>query len=357
MSAVADRLRELRLDRPETIARAAPVGRPAPERRPVSRASVLPRALILAAMLGIGATAGSLGTGWALNATGRTAPRAVAPIEAPAAGAGAAPSPGALVAAGFVVARRGATVGSQITGQLREVLVHEGDRVAAGQVIARLVDDDARAALVRAQAQAAMARASLDAFGHQRTEALATLHRREALRDRGFVTAASLDEALADSETLGSRMAEARANIAAVEAGVTAARIALDRHVIRAPFGGVVVGKNVEVGELVSPVSAGGGFTRTGVASIVDMSSLGVEVDVSEAYIGAITPGQPVALTLDAIPGARFKARVAAVIPSADRNRATVRVAIVFAALDPRILPQMAVKAAFLRPASNGDAQ
>lgn len=348
MSAVAERLRTLALEQP-AIARPAPPPQRAP--RPAAQKGRGRGALLaaIAAALTVGAAAGSAATGWLAPAPAAT------PASAPTASETRA-APSALVASGFIVARRGATIGSQTTGQLREILVGEGDRVAAGQVIARVDAGDALAALARARSEAAMARAGLAALGHQRERAAAALDRREALAARGFATAAALEESRAEAGTLGARVTEARASIAAADAAVRAAELAVARHAIRAPFSGVVVDKNAEVGELVSPVSAGGGFTRTGVVTLVDMASLAVEVDVSEAYIGSIAPGQPVALSLDAVPGERFPARVKAVVPSADRAKATVRVDIALDRLDPRMLPHMAVKAAFL-PRTTGALQ
>lgn len=345
---LADRLRDLRLD----------VGVKGGVDRTLPRANVRQSgphagrtALLIAAALACGTLAGGVGTAFFRGETASKAAEAAPPVPAPAADASA----GSLVAAGFVVPRRGGTVGSQMTGQLREILVKEGDHVAAGQVIARIDDADARAALSRARSEAVMARAALAALGFQHAEAKSSLARKEALGERGFVTLATLDESRAAAGALGARIGEARANVAAMDAGVRNAEVVMARYVIRAPFAGVVIDKNAEVGELVSPVSAGGGFTRTGVVTIVDMASLGVEVDVNEAYIGRVTPGQPVALTLDAFPGERFRAAVSAIVPAADRNRATVRVDIALLDHDPRILPQMGAKAAFLPANSRGD--
>ncbi|MDP5279880.1 efflux RND transporter periplasmic adaptor subunit [Sphingomonas sp. DG1-23] len=339
---VADRLRELRLDREPTraIPRAAPAVR---TDRDGGRRSLLPLLLTGMASLAVGsvATASLLG-----SAGGKPEPVAAAPVP-PASPIAEAPA-ASLVAAGFVVPQRGGTVGSQVTGQLRQVLVAEGDHVQAGQIIARVDDSDARAALDRAIAAQAEARETVAALRHQHRQAVATLARRQALSQRGFTTMAALEESQAESGMLGARIAAAEAASSGATAAVRAAHVMLDRYAIRAPFAGVVIEKNAEVGELVSPISAGGGFTRTGVVTLVDMASLQVEADVNEAYISGIRSGQRVALTFDALPGERFEAAVAAIVPSADRNRATVRVNIAFVRRDPRILPQMAAKAAFL---------
>lgn len=337
-ASVVDRLRELRLDA------APPRGAPAVE-------PVRPRAqrgrMYLVAGIGLVAVAAALGVATRKNAVAppSVAPAAqAAPVAAPAA---------ALVAAGFVVPQRSGTIGSQVTGQIREILVREGDRVRAGQVIAHVEDADARAALGRARAAQAEAQQQLAGIHFQRTQAAATLARQQALSARGFTTRASLDASVAESGMLGARVAAAEAALAGASASVRAAEVTLGRFAIRAPFSGVVIDKNAEVGELVSPISAGGGFTRTGIVTIVDMASLHVEADVNEAYIGKVRAGQPVTLSFDALPGETFDAKVSAIVPSADRNRATVRVNIALVRRDPRILPQMAAKAAFLPSASN----
>jgi len=336
---VADRLRELRLDREPT--RAVPKAAPAVRIERHGRRSLMPLLITGLASLAVGsvATASLLGGAKAVPAAAVPAQPATPAADAPVA---------SLVAAGFVVPQRGGTVGSQVTGQLRQVLVAEGDHVEAGQIIARVDDSDARAALDRAVAAQAEARQTVAALRHQHRQAVATLARRQALSQRGFTTLAALEESQAESGMLGARIAAAEAALNGAAAAVRAAHVTLDRYAIRAPFAGVVIEKNAEVGELVSPISAGGGFTRTGVVTLVDMASLQVEADVNEAYISGIRSGQRVVLTFDALPGERFEAAVAAIVPSADRNRATVRVNIAFVRRDPRILPQMAAKAAFL---------
>jgi HlyD family secretion protein len=342
-AATIERLRELRLDRAPGRTPPPPAG-PLPDKARASR-PLLPLLLTGAACLAIG----SIGTAMLIGSGATTAtPAVAAPAPAPAPRATAAPLSG-LVAAGFVVPQRGGTVGSQVTGQLREMLVAEGDHVQAGQVIARVDDADARAALDRAVAAEAEARETIAALHHQLRQADATLARRQALSARGFTTAAALEESQAESGMLAARIGAAQAARAGAAAQVHSARVTLDRYAIRAPFAGVVIEKNAEVGELVSPVSAGGGFTRTGVVTLVDMASLQVEADVAEAYINGIRAGQRVSRSFDALPGERFDAAVAAIVPSADRNRATVRVNIAFVRRDPRILPQMAAKATFLQ--------
>jgi HlyD family secretion protein len=330
-----ERLRTLRIERaPEAPAVPAPVK----ARRPISAIAAL-----------AAAAAAGAGTVLLVVAERPAAPAAAVAAPAPA----AATTSGSLVASGFIVPRRAATVGSQITGQLRSIQVAEGEHVTAGQIVAYLDSSLADSALAAARAQVRIASAGVAGLDVQHAEALRVVARGEALKARGFVTVASLTANRAQAATLEAQIVEASANVAVARAAAEGAAVAVARHVIRAPFAGIVINKNAEVGEVVSPVSAGGGFTRTGVITLVDMSSLGVEVDVNEAYISQVRPGQRADLNLDAYPGQRFDAVVAAIVPSADRNRATVRVRLDIAPLDPRMLPQMAAKVTFHRVPSN----
>lgn len=255
---------------------------------------------------------------------------------------------GQLVAAGFVVPRRAATVGSQITGAIQSIVVSEGDTVAKGQPLAYLDDGSARAALDRTQAQIDVARAEISGLLAQHREASLMLERKAKLIDRGFVTAASVEASQAAVSSLAAQITQAQANRSAAVALARGAVIDRGRYVIRAPFAGVIVSKNAEVGEVVSPISAGGGFTRTGVMTLVDMASLGGEVDVSETHISRVTIGQQVAVTLDAYPNDQFRAVVSAITPTVDRARATIKVKLDFLDRDTRILPQMAIRAIFI---------
>lgn len=332
---LAQRLEALRIRRD-------PV-RPSLPAEPAGRAN---KAYIALALLASAAT----GAGLVAILPGISANGGAASAEASAPAAPvtlSAQAPGDLVASGFVVPRRSATVGAQITGQLRTIEVREGERVVAGQIVARLDSAAAEAALSAARADVAVANAAVAGVQVQQREARQSLRRLEALLARGFVTRAAFEAAVARAATLDAQVAEAGGRTSHARANVRAAEIALEHHVIRAPFSGVVINKNAEVGEVVSPVSAGGGFTRTGVITLVDMASLGVDVDVSEAYIAQVRLGQDAELTLDAYPRERFRASVAAIVPSADRSRATVRVGIEIIGLDPRILPQMAAKVRF----------
>jgi RND family efflux transporter MFP subunit len=241
---------------------------------------------------------------------------------------------GGLVASGYVVARREATVASETTGRLVEVRVEEGQHVRRGEIIAVLSPT-----LARAQYNSAMARAS--SADADLAEAQRQLNRTTTLSQQGFASEAALTAAQ-------SRFDQAQAQRNAAHADAASAGAQLGYFQIRAPFDGVVVDKAAQVGEMISPLSAGGGFTRTGICTIVDMSSLEIEVDVSESYIARVHEGQKVEAVLDAYPDVTFPAHVIATIPSADRSKATVRVRIGFDHLDPRILPEMAISVRFL---------
>lgn len=277
----------------------------------------------------------------------------VATVNTRAAGAQAS----VLNASGYVTARRRATVSSKVTGKVIEVNVEEGMAVREGQVLARLDDATVRATLALARAQRDAAIRSVPEVEVRQAEAELTLSRRERLRADGLVTDAELDQARAEVNSLRARLAAAREQVTVAERQVALQETELDNMIIRAPFSGVAISKDAQPGEMVSPVSAGGGFTRTGISTIVDMSSLEIEVDVNESYINRVTPGQPVSAVLDAYPDWQIPARVITMVPTADRQKATVLVRIGFdrpggsGAIDPRILPDMGAKVAFLREA------
>lgn len=292
-----------------------------------------PRWLIALSAVGIGALVVGGVLGWMLKPT--PAPAPVANADAPA--EAAAPA-GSLVASGYVVARRQATVAAEVTGRLLEVRVEEGQKVSRGEVLAVLEATLATADVQGAQARVAAADADL-------AETRRVLERTRALAKEGFATEATLSDAQA-------RVDSALAQRNALKSDAERAAAHLSHYEIRAPFDGVVVNKAAQPGEMISPVSAGGGFTRTGICTIVDMSSLEIEVDVSEAYIARVSEGQRVEAVLDAYPELDLPAHVIATIPAADRSRATVRVRIGFDDLDPRILPEMAISVRFLEPTS-----
>jgi RND family efflux transporter MFP subunit len=261
-----------------------------------------------------------------------------------------------LNASGYVTARRKATVAAKITGRVADVRVEEGMPVKEGQILALLDDAEWKAQLEVAQAEHSVAKRSIAEAEFSLKEAQKNLKRARELQEQGFVTEQDLDRAETNVGVLGTRLAVAREQTEAAARRIAQAQRSLDNCTVRAPFSGIAVSKDAQIGEIVSPVSAGGGFTRTGISTIVDMTSLEVEVDVNEAYIARVQPNQPVEATLDAYPDWRIPARVIITIPTADRQKATVRVRIAFEKLDPRILPDMGVKVAFLETAGNSAA-
>lgn len=270
-----------------------------------------------------------------------------AAVSERAAGAQAA----VLNATGYVTARRRATVSSKITGKIVEVNVEEGMAVREGQVLARLDDTTPRAAVALAEAQADTLRRSLRENEVRMDEAKVTLGRLTRLVKEGVSTQAEVDAARAQMDSYDARIAVAREQIRAAERQIDVERTNLDSTVIRAPFSGVAISKDAQPGEMVSPVSAGGGFTRTGICTIVDMRSLEIEVDVNESYINRVRSDQDVTAVLNAYPEWQIPARVITTVPTADRQKATVLVRIAFTQLDPRILPDMGVKVTFLAEA------
>jgi RND family efflux transporter MFP subunit len=257
-----------------------------------------------------------------------------------------------LNASGYVTPRRRATVSSKITGKVTEVLVDEGMHVEKGEVLARLDDTDARRRADAIRAQRDVARAALDEIEVSLADAERTLRRTLDLAEQGVASQQNLDSATAAVDGFRARLAVARRSLDAAEADLATAEQDLENYTIRAPFAGIAVSKDAQPGEMVSPVSAGGGFTRTGISTIVDMSSLEIEVDVNESYIAKVAPGQPADAVLDAYPEWHIPATVRTVIPTADRQKATVKVRLTFAQLDPRILPDMGVKVAFRETAT-----
>ena len=268
----------------------------------------------------------------------------------PAQGAAGATATAVLQATGYVTARREATVSTQITGTLTEVLIEEGDHVKVGQVLARLDDTAQRAALAQAQAQAQSAEALLAQFRASLEQARRDLVRSQDLVARQLVSQQALETARTLVETAAAQVESQRRQLQLARASVDGAQVQLGYTVVHAPFTGVVIAKAAQPGEIVSPISAGGGFTRTGVGTIVDMDSLEIDVDVNEAYINRVAPGQPAQATLDAYPDWNIPAHVIAIIPTADRSKATVKVRIGLDQKDPRILPDMGVRVSFLEP-------
>ena len=253
-----------------------------------------------------------------------------------------------LNASGYVTPRRKATIAAKITGRVTGVYFDEGDRVKEGQLLATLDDSDVRRALESAVADRNSSRAAIQDFEVQLRYAEIQLHRATELKAASVQSQDQLDNAQTSADSLRAKIALAKQQVSASEARINEAQQAVDNCTIRAPFSGIIVSKDAQVGEMVSPVSAGGGFTRTGIATIVDMNSNEVEVDVNEAYIARVEPGQRVTSTLDAYPNWQIPSHVRTVIPTADRQKATVKVRISFDKLDPKILPDMGVKVAFL---------
>jgi len=253
-----------------------------------------------------------------------------------------------LDASGYVVARRQATVSSKVTGKVEQVFIEEGMRVEEGQVVATLDDSTQQAQLELALAQVDSARAALAEIEAQLRNARLDRDRTRDLAGRDLASKSSLDTAEATYDELAARLATGRENVDVAERNVGLARDSLANMTIRAPFAGMVVTKNAQPGEMISPVSAGGGFTRTGICTIIDTDSLEIEVDVNESYIQRVTAGQRVSAVLDAYPEWRIPAEVIAIIPTADRQKATVRVRVGFLERDDRILRDMGVKVSFL---------
>ncbi len=253
-----------------------------------------------------------------------------------------------LDASGYVVPRRRATVSSKITGKIVEVMVEEGLEVRQGQILARLDDATPRRRLALAQAQLESARSQLDETAVRIAEGRLDLERQVSLTRSAVGSQADLDRAQASLDALEARHRTGQIEVKVAQRQIELRRQDLEDTIIRAPFDGIAVTKNAQPGEMISPVSAGGGFTRTGIGTLVDMTSLEIEVDVNETYINRVQTGQRITAVLDAYPGWQIPASVITIVPTADRQRATVRVRIGFDQLDPRILPDMGVKVSFL---------
>lgn len=316
----------------------------------VPLAAVAVIALVFAG-LGAGAT-------WFLTGAGDDPAepiQAATPAATPAASEGettvqaaAVPRSTGLVASGYVVARRQATVSAEITGRIQDILFEEGTEVEAGQILARLDDTRAQLQLQELRARAAASDARVTSLTAQRAEAATVLERAQRLARSNIGSEAAVTAAQAQLSSLNAQIQSARADAAAARVQVQSQEDLIERYVVRAPFAGVVIAKNAQVGEILSPASAGGGFTRTGVATLVDMASLEIEVDVNEGQIQRVTPGQRVEAVLDAYPDWEIPAHVEAIIPTADRSRATIQVRVAFDERDDRILPDMASRVTFI---------
>ena len=282
-------------------------------------------------------------------------PRAVEVRTATARAASSGAAAGAVLdASGYVTARRQATVSSKVTGKVIEIHVEEGMAVREGQVLARLDDETARKQLALAEAQASSAQRSLQEIEVRLREARLNQRRMRDLGEKGITTQVQSDTADAEVDSLAARLEVQRQDAEVARRQVALYRQSLEDAVIRAPFSGVAISKDAQPGEMISPVSAGGGFTRTGICTLVDMSSLEIEVDVNEAYINRVRDAQRAVAVLDAYPEWQIPARVITTVPAADRQKATVKVRLAFDQLDRRILPDMGVKVSFLSDEQEG---
>ena len=291
--------------------------------------------------------------GW-LVAARATAPIVRTAVARAARGDG---GPGSVLdASGYVTARRQATVSAKITGKVTEVLIEEGQRVDENAVLARLDDTETRAQLALSQAQLVAARSKLAEIQAMLAQAERDFVRQEDLFRRQLVSEQSLDAARAQRDMLRARLAAGSEEIRVAQESVDVAKVQLDNTVIRAPFAGVVVAKSAQPGEMISPISAGGGFTRTGIGTIVDMDSLEIQVDVNESFINRVAAGQKVEAMLNAYPDWKIPGEVIAIIPTADRTKATVKVRIAIKSKDPRIVPDMGVRVSFLEARPSGSA-
>jgi RND family efflux transporter MFP subunit len=334
MSKPADLLRELRIERDE----------PAQEtsRRKLWIALGTAAGLLVLALLG-----------WFLFA--RNAGPEVRTAQAVAIGSGSGAG-SVLDATGYVVARRMATVSSKITGKVKSVLIEEGQRVTEGDVMATLDPVDAEAQRALAEAQLAAARSEIGSVQAELKDAEQNAVRMENLVAQKLVSTSQFDQAIAQRDSLRAQLATAQQNARVASRQLRIVEQDLDNTIVRAPFSGVVIAKAAQPGEIVSPLSAGGGFTRTGIGTIVDMDSLEVEVEVGEAFIGRVQPRMPVESTLNAYPSWQIPGEVIAIIPAADRGKATVKVRIALGLKDPRIVPDMGVRVSFLEAARASDA-
>ena len=335
MTAQTDLLKELRIDR------SAPP--PALSRRGLWIALAIVATVLLLAL-----------AGWALF--GRDDAPRVQTASVVAIGGGNGGSGSVLDATGYVVARRMATVSAKVTGKVREVLIEEGQHVEAGEVMATLDPVDAAAQRDLAAAQLAAARSQISGAQARLQEAEASASRLGQLVGQQLVSKAQYDQAVAERDALRAQVMTARRQAEVAADQLAVADNGVDNTVVRAPFAGVVIAKAAQPGEMISPLSAGGGFTRTGIGTIVDMDSLEVEVDVGESYIGRVKPGMPIEATLNAYPDWQIPGEVIAIIPTADRGKATVKVRIALDAKDERIVPEMGVRVSFMEKAQPAQA-
>ena len=335
MNTSADLLKELRIDRK------------APPPEPRSRRGLWITLGVVVVLLALAAAA------WAL--LGREKPIEVRTAPTVAMGNGGA-SASVLDASGYVVARRMATVSAKITGKVREVLIEEGMKVEAGQVMATLDPVDADASRALSQAQVEAARSQVANVQAQLTEAEANARRLASLVQQQLVARSQYDQAVATRDALRAQMQAAQRNVTVANRSLAISDNGVDNTIVRAPFAGVVIAKAAQPGEIVSPLATGG-FTRTGIGTIVDMESLEVEVEVNESFIGRVQPKMPIQATLNAYPDWQIPGEVIAIIPTADRSKATVKVRVALNSKDARIVPDMGVRVSFLEAAKPPQAE
>ena len=311
---------------------------PPPESSPNRRLVVITALVVVALAIGIVA--------WQLSH-----PQALPVAVARAESLGGAPGLNAteiLTANGYVVARQRASVSTEVSGRLNKLLVEEGTRVVKGQVLGILQNADQRSALESARAALASAQAREAESAADATQTSLARGRSEQLKTRGLVSQAELDQAVATDDAAKARVRSAKAEVLNARARVTSAQVDYDRTFVRAPFSGAVLRKEAEVGEIVSPVPSSGGLTRGAIVTMANLESLEAEADVNEGYVARVHEGMRAEITLDAYPEERFPAHVRQIVPTADRQKATVLVKVAFDKLDPRVLPEMGLKVTFL---------
>ncbi|MGH8141023.1 MAG: efflux RND transporter periplasmic adaptor subunit [Steroidobacteraceae bacterium] len=329
-------LSQLRIERPE----------PMPAHTPGGAQRWLIGLVILTVVLAVAASAWywQAARGKTITVRGATART----VQSNAAGV---PVAGSLLdASGYVVALREATVSAKGIYKVNQVLVQEGEQVRKGQVIARLDDSNTHAALEQSQAQVQQAQAALASARLAAADAAPTYQRDRMQLAQGLISPDAFDATKASYDATQSAVAVAEQTLAVARASVGVNQRFEDDTVIRAPFSGVVTVKNAQPGEIVSPQFSGGG----GIAQIVDMNSLEVDVDVSENFISRVHAHQPATITLDAYPDWHIPAEVIAIIPTADRSKATVQVRVAFKHKDARVLPEMGARVSFLEQATAG---